>query len=561
MVGTWTYDATNNIITVTGGTAGAPATFLDCWNADKAGTLLIVTARNINGADGAPVAVTRALRPTDLYVLGGAKLYITITNFTANGTIHIVGTDANGGALSEDIAFTGNATYNTVGFYHTVTSTQVTVFAGNFTYTFTQAQWGVVWKQGTYQYMLECRLILGDGSTTTYFIDLNKEVNFQNAISASYQKLISILNKATLTLGQLDDVSTKATSHGCTIVSNLNYYPMVIDSGNAGAVINLYSCTIICLTKYGYLGNTVNTPCKIYNCILDYVDLYHNLAWDLYNVLSVNAPYALDDCGGTGDKITITKASVAVLLYGGTSVTLTNITISGATTVTFQMGNAITTDKYVVNSTIDAWTFNWGAYVHTAKVLRQYKFDLKVYDSAGAAISGATVTLKNADASNAFSVNTVADGSIVQQTVSRGYYDKANGNTLQDYGPFTLIISKVGYMTYTHNLLVIDAAVNRQIYLRTQLAGTADVGEVVSGLKFYKDDADSILTGTLALTGTATEGDVADGKTFYGNDAKTLRMGAHKEQMMFPPKPIVKKVYVDKMELPSLALLTLYLTS
>jgi hypothetical protein len=39
-------------------------------------------------------------------------------------------------------------------------------------------------------------------------------------------------------------------------------------------------------------------------------------------------------------------------------------------------------------------------------------------------------------------VATSGSGDIATQTVSRGYYDQAHGNTLQDYGPHTLTISK-----------------------------------------------------------------------------------------------------------------------
>jgi hypothetical protein len=57
------------------------------------------------------------------------------------------------------------------------------------------------------------------------------------------------------------------------------------------------------------------------------------------------------------------------------------------------------------------------------------------------------------------------------------------------------------------------------------LTGDADVGDVISGKTFYKDDAESLLTGTLTLSGTAVVGDVATGKTFYNTDPKTKLTG------------------------------------
>jgi len=38
--------------------------------------------------------------------------------------------------------------------------------------------------------------------------------------------------------------------------------------------------------------------------------------------------------------------------------------------------------------------------------------------------------------------------------VSRGYYDQAHGNTLQDYGPHTLTITKAGYQTYVKKFVL-----------------------------------------------------------------------------------------------------------
>ncbi len=81
-------------------------------------------------------------------------------------------------------------------------------------------------------------------------------------------------------------------------------------------------------------------------------------------------------------------------------------------------------------------------------IYRQYTFNLKVTEQDGTAINGATVTLKDKDDNQVFSVSTAADGTITEQTVTRGYYDQAHGDTLQDYSPHKLIIEKAGFQTY-----------------------------------------------------------------------------------------------------------------
>jgi hypothetical protein len=101
-----------------------------------------------------------------------------------------------------------------------------------------------------------------------------------------------------------------------------------------------------------------------------------------------------------------------------------------------------------VNFDVDAWTFSWAADA-TGKAYRQYTFDLKVTDSAGNPVNLATVQLKDKSSGTVFTVTTNSTGDIPTQTVSRGYYNQANGNTLQDYSPHTLTIVKTGYTTYT----------------------------------------------------------------------------------------------------------------
>jgi hypothetical protein len=103
---------------------------------------------------------------------------------------------------------------------------------------------------------------------------------------------------------------------------------------------------------------------------------------------------------------------------------------------------------YLINVDTDEWNVLIDS-ASTGRLYRQYTFDLNVTDNNGVPLSGATVTLKDKNGNTVFSVTTAANGTIAEQTVSRGCYDYAHGSTLQDYGPFTLTISKSGYATYT----------------------------------------------------------------------------------------------------------------
>jgi hypothetical protein len=103
-------------------------------------------------------------------------------------------------------------------------------------------------------------------------------------------------------------------------------------------------------------------------------------------------------------------------------------------------------------------------------------------DKNGVAISSATVTLKDKNGTQIFSVVTDANGNIATQTVSRGYYDGAHGNTLQDCSPHTLTISKAGYQTYV-SILTLTAAINLFIKLAKTGSVLLSLGQPVLNLK------------------------------------------------------------------------------
>jgi len=116
-------------------------------------------------------------------------------------------------------------------------------------------------------------------------------------------------------------------------------------------------------------------------------------------------------------------------------------------TKTAVLSNSWSGTGYLINADLDVWAFTWNG-TCTGKVYRQYTFNLKVTEQDGTAINGATVTLKDKDDNQVFSVSTAGDGTITEQTVTRGYYGQAHGDTLQDYSPHKLIIEKAGFQTY-----------------------------------------------------------------------------------------------------------------
>jgi hypothetical protein len=109
----------------------------------------------------------------------------------------------------------------------------------------------------------------------------------------------------------------------------------------------------------------------------------------------------------------------------------------------------------LLNPDVDAWTFLW-VNCPTAKVYRQYEFDLTATDKEGNPLEAAAVTLADKDGAVVFTATTGANGAIATQTVSRGYYQQSTGNALQEYSPHTLTIAKAGYQTYVKKFVLAE---------------------------------------------------------------------------------------------------------
>jgi hypothetical protein len=311
--------------------------------------------------------------------------------------------------------------------------------------------WGVVSKTGTTQFAFDAKLYIGSAGTATYFADKDKIVVFNTGIAtASYQSIFYGAVDSTITLGQLEDAAAKSTSHGCVIqMLEASYY----NSQFWGAgTLYLYSCTLMGYWNGAILGQPIlyglTATSKVYNCLFVCFTLQTALPGsEVNNLVVTGGKYAVTACRGTMNDIRCYTQDYALYVTTNYPATISNVILRDATIATTYV-NAITTDKYLINVDSDAWTFQYAG-TSTAKIYRQYTFDLKVTDSAGNPVNGATVTLKDKNSGTVFSVTTDSNGNIPIQTVSRGWYSQTYLNTLQDYSPHTLTISKTGYTTYT----------------------------------------------------------------------------------------------------------------
>jgi hypothetical protein len=268
-------------------------------------------------------------------------------------------------------------------------------------------------------------------------------------------KPIYVVANATFTLGSVVDVNSKTTRNGCDILDlATSSWGWVIDTA-AGSTVNLYSCRLATLGKNGYI--ILASAGNVWNCTFDYrvsLLLGAGSTISVFNLLALGGQTGIQSrsASATINKITAlgTNYACSFRYMDGGSAAIVNVFARNTLTTTVELVEITNTNCYVVDADAGTanWTLTYSGTVTGTVVFRQYSFDLKVTDKDNNPINGATVVLKDKDSNQIFNVNTDANGNIATQTVSRGYYDQPHGNTLQDYGPHTLIITKAGYQTY-----------------------------------------------------------------------------------------------------------------
>jgi hypothetical protein len=354
--------------------------------------------------------------------------------------------------------------------------------------------WGKVTRQGAKQYYFTAKLIIGDGATNTYFTDISKQVVFEAIFTANNQSLILVMNNAYFTLGVLQDAATKRTYNGCSLrglEATYNGNLLTPNTDASTCAIYLYGCDLHSdlaeLWWQAITAYNINCDGRCYPNILKY-----NNTFQEYNNIIVS---------GTGFGIRRSRTTTTVnnffimvssqkLWFQNFASTVKNVYWRGSgTTIRMESNNF---NCYVINADDGgiAWTIYWAG-LNQGKIYRQYEFDLTTDPNA-------TVTLKDKNGSTVFSFTSDAStGAIATQTVSRGYYNQTNGDTLQDYGSFTLTIAKAGKITYTQTGIVLTAKTNWQIALLSAPAKVfvdALTGKTALNLNHKKIDNQLILS-------------------------------------------------------------------
>jgi|GEM_PF-2556963 len=301
--------------------------------------------------------------------------------------------------------------------------------------------WGVVTRQCTNQFCFNCRLVIGDGTTETWFVDSLKQIIFSaTSTSGSSQKLFDVKSSSHFILGVCSSDVDKTTEDGCSLSYLGTDVPGIIYSN---VPVEIYSSVFSSPNGNAHIYTPSGS--KFYNVLFTKNIYLSSASGVFHNVVFQNSFYAMNDPtieSGSG-KIRIESVEYGLFIHTGTTLINSEILQSGYADIRVFMSSV---DHYFINVVCD-WVIQWLG-TSAGKIYRQYTFDLKVIDKDNTAINGATVKIWDKDNNLVVDTTTDANGEIATQTITRGYYNQANGNTLQDASPHLIKIEKAGYTTY-----------------------------------------------------------------------------------------------------------------
>jgi len=300
-------------------------------------------------------------------------------------------------------------------------------------------------------------ITIDSGATLT---GTNKMLEINNAF---------IQNDGTLTLGSYDSTYDFAYD-GCYIYLKSFGFGGGHNHLGGNGTYNIYgSSIIVCWPGRVGLGSGSG---EVKDSVFE--DFYRNFELSNKTVKRLRVrPGYNGSIGNTYSANTIdglfTNGGFLLLQQGTEEVTATNVMADYIHCWSVYVARSI----YLINPTLvnakplRVQFFAMGGGDHDVYYYTQFNFDLKVIDSNGNAINGATVTIEDKDGTEVFSGTTDANGEITQQTLTQkiDFFDDPNpasGNTTKDTPdstttktPHTVTITKTGYKTkkiiYTMN--------------------------------------------------------------------------------------------------------------
>lgn len=464
----WSYTKSTNVALVTGGTSGTPANFTGATSdnavvADRAGSVDLLAAWSPNSNTK---ALTYQITPADLRAL---LISFVVAGKTALQTdyIFITGTDAWDVAQTESINVTaGNGTYVSTKRFRTITNIDCsdnaagggTVWAdGNVLVK--QPQWGVFWDfPDVNAIRQDCQIDFGDGSTPTYFKEIDKVILLGPSVFAGgYEDVYKGRAGATVQFGQCDDATNKLVSHPCVIAFlNAGYIGKLYWFPYSTAILYEYGTIVLWnATNWGTTEFDSGGASRFWHAFHSNLLLQKPAApADVFGLRSMSM-VALSEPLCPIDRVTgISSGSSGLYFNSSLTVTVSNTDLYGYAFV-FSTGSSLTGTVHLKNirALESMWTNQWFDTGGTGQVYRENTFDLNVFGPDGVSLSGVVVDSKDQYGTACWTAGTIttdANGDIAQQTIYYQNY-KAGASepapTVVTYSPHTFTISKAGYKT------------------------------------------------------------------------------------------------------------------
>ena len=223
-----------------------------------------------------------------------------------------------------------------------------------------------VWKQGTNQYAFDCKIVVGDGSTATYFTDLDKQITWnEGSLSANYQFFLEVKANAYATFGKLVDASTKKVSQSVQIFIAETSHNGRIGAFIVGAYTYFYGCAVYAGTLSHSLVATV-----VYHTLLSrnvHIESINNNG-SIFDLIHVSDGYGTgirpSAVGVIVDKVSVIGCYAAIDYSGIGTVSISNVYVRGSTGYFMRLyADSSTTTVNLINVDSDLWTFyrNLGA--------------------------------------------------------------------------------------------------------------------------------------------------------------------------------------------------------
>lgn len=260
--------------------------------------------------------------------------------------------------------------------------------------------WGVVWKQGSSQYLFNCTLKFGADFANTWFADSNVEVEFMHGIVTAWQKIIdfypAFMGSTHFRLGTLSDATNKITENPVELIcwEYTNSYYIIYAASSVDIEVELYE-TILKANKTAYTMTYFQSPTVIYNChfdtiTLDFTGVYGTI--DLYRTNIQKAFWGMLSYVSSPiyEDILLHSNDYALRLFGAFGGNIENSLFRNNTKMAFVA--AITVNFNFINCISDNWEFTFSG-DSTAEIYRQYTYDLTVTYPNGSAIENASVLI------------------------------------------------------------------------------------------------------------------------------------------------------------------------